>query len=147
MASLTHQWLLLSFDTEVVKILYHSCSICSPTPTFHFTYLLCCRHHHWQPVVHSYHKMWSLFPYHFGLWPQSCEYACAVCPYTQLFMWHLTTETDWYLNKREKETCELDFSHFPCLSFAGFLYLFRSHFCLVWSLLGCSSRPLRCKLS
>lgn len=82
-----------------------------------------------KPLVHSYHKMWSLFPYHFDLWPQSCEYACAVCPYTQLFIWHLTSETGWYLKKKKKVWPLL--LPFP-MSFICriFFTLFCSHFCL-----------------
>ena len=142
MASLTHQWLLLSFchrsSENPLPLLFDLL----PNLHFHFTSALLPSTTTINNLLFTLITRCEVCPlFHFGLRPQSCQYACAVCPYTQLFMWHLTSETGWY---SKKETCQLYFSHFPCLSFAGF-FLFTFSFLL--SLLGCSSRPLRCKFS
>lgn len=152
MASLTHQWLLCLFATEVVKILYHCCLPLPSNLHFHFlpSALLppppplttCCSllSKDVKPVT----------PYHFGLWPQSCEYACAVCPYTQLFVCHSTSQqTGIFRNKFQSKHCEPYFLFpFPT-SFVCRIFPFSlcSHFCFVLSPLGCISRPLRCKFS
>lgn len=60
-----------------MKILYHCCSIYSPTSTFILP-LLCCLRHHWQPVVHSYHEMWSLFPFSHFMTSVMWECMCSV---------------------------------------------------------------------
>ena len=142
MASLTHQWLLLSFATEVVKILYHCCSIYFPNLHFHFTSALLP-----PPPLTTFCSLLSqdVKSVPFSFWfmtPVMLVCMCSVSIYPAVHV-HLTSETDWYLKKGK---CELYSSPFPCLSFAGFLpFLFT--FYVVLSLLGCSSRRLRCKFT
>lgn len=64
--------------------------------------------------------------FRFGLRPQSCQYACAVCPYTQLFMWHLTSATGWYLKEESVNSTSPIFHVFHLQDF----YPFRSRFVL-----------------
>lgn len=138
MASLTHQWLLCLFATEVVRILYHCCLPLPSNLHFHFlpSALLppppplttCCSllSKDVKPVT----------PYHFGLWPQSCEYACAVCPYTQLFVCHLTSQqTGIFRNKVPIETLWtlllISISHVFRLQDFSFFVVFSFSFCFV----------------
>lgn len=91
----------LSFATEVVKALYYCCSIfISPKPPLSFYPCFAAATAIDKLLLTLYHKMLSL-----SSLVQSCEYACPVCSYTQLFMWHFKSETGWYLeNMQKKET-------------------------------------------
>lgn len=80
--SLTHQWFLLSFATEVVKTPLALSSHLSPTTTF-IEPLLCCRHRHWQPVIHSSHKDVKSVALSFWFMPSvvwECMYGASMNP-------------------------------------------------------------------
>lgn len=122
-----------------MKILYHCCSIYSPTSTFILP-LLCCLHHHWQPVVHSYHKMWSLFPFSHFMTPVMWECMCSVSIHPAVHVAFDLRDRLVFDKETKQNTVNSYFSHFPCLSFAGlffFWYFLLSFFFLFMIYLFC----------
>lgn len=121
--SLIHQWLLLSFATEVVKFLYHCCFNQFPQPplSFYLCFAAATTIDNLLFTLITRCEVRSLFCFVLQLW-----YACAVCPHTHLFMWHLTSKTGWYIEKTKR--CDF-FFHFYVFHLQVFTF-FCSYFSL-----------------